>query len=182
MRTELSDGRITIRRVRQEDVPLIFEAARESTGEVYTWLPWCHPDYKIEETADFVARSAAEWEKGESFSFSICDAQTGWYLGGSAINHIVWEYKYANLGYWVRTREAGRGVATAATLLVARFGLEDLGLQRIEIVAAVGNLASQRVAEKTGALKEGVMRKRLLLHGRAHDAVLYSLVAEDFVR
>lgn len=180
MRTELSDGRLTIRRLHTADVPRIFAAARASVNEVYTWLPWCHPDYKIEETADFVARSIAEWDKGEVFNFGMFDTRTGDYLGGSAINHIVQEYKYANLGYWVRTSQAGRGVATAATLLTARFGLEDLGLQRIEIVAAVGNLASQRVAEKAGALKEGVMRKRLLLRGRAHDAVLYSLVAEDF--
>jgi RimJ/RimL family protein N-acetyltransferase len=62
---------------------------------------------------------------------------------------------------------------------MAGFGFRQLGLQRIEIVVATGNHASQRVAEKAGALREGVLRKRLLIHGAAHDAVLYSLVAED---
>ena len=85
----------------------------------------------------------------------------------------------ANLGYWVRTSAARRGVATNATRAVARYGFEELGLQRIEIVAAVRNLPSQRVAEKAGAVREGVLRKRLLIRGEAHDAVLFSLVAED---
>lgn len=87
----------------------------------------------------------------------------------------------ANLGYWVRTSAAGRGVATGATRAVARFGFEQIGLKRIEIVAAVNNLSSQRVAEKAGAVREGVLRKRLLIRGESHDAVLFSLVAEDLV-
>jgi RimJ/RimL family protein N-acetyltransferase len=66
-----------------------------------------------------------------------------------------------------------------ATRLAARFGFEQLGLQRIEIVAAVGNVPSQRVAEKAGATREGVSRKRLLIHGESLDAVLFSLVPED---
>lgn len=84
-----------------------------------------------------------------------------------------------NLGYWVRTSRTRSGVASAATRLIARFGFLSLGLQRLEIVVAVGNQASERVAEKAGATREGVLRKRLLIHGQPHDAVLYSLVAED---
>jgi RimJ/RimL family protein N-acetyltransferase len=86
----------------------------------------------------------------------------------------------ANLGYWVRSSATKRGVASAATRLIARFGFRELGFQRLEIVAATGNGASQRAAEKAGATREGVLRKRLLINGQPHDAVLYSLVAEDF--
>jgi RimJ/RimL family protein N-acetyltransferase len=71
-------------------------------------------------------------------------------------------------------------VASSAARLAARFGLEHLGFQRIEIMAAVGNIGSQRAAEKAGALREAVLRKRLLVKGQPTDAVLYSLVAEDF--
>jgi ribosomal-protein-serine acetyltransferase len=40
-------------------------------------------------------------------------------------------------------------------------------------------MVSQRVAEKSGALREGVLRNRLLLHGKIHDAAMYSLTPED---
>ncbi len=69
--------------------------------------------------------------------------------------------------------------ATRAVRLLARFGFEELGLGRIEIVAAVGNKASQRVAEKAGAHREGVLRRRLCLHDEYHDAVMYSLIPDD---
>jgi RimJ/RimL family protein N-acetyltransferase len=88
-------------------------------------------------------------------------------------------HQFGNLGYWVRTSAAGRGVASKASRLVARFGFEELGLHRIEILAAVSNVASQRVAEKIGAAREGVLRKRLLIRGEPQDAVMFSLVPED---
>ncbi|MEA2205760.1 MAG: hypothetical protein QOE77_2536 [Blastocatellia bacterium] len=46
-------------------------------------------------------------------------------------------------------------------------------------LVAAGNVPSQRVAEKAGAVKEAILRKRIRLHGEPVDAVLYSLVAED---
>jgi RimJ/RimL family protein N-acetyltransferase len=49
-------------------------------------------------------------------------------------------------------------------------------LNRIEILVAVDNLASQRVAAKVGAVREGILRNRLLLHGKIHDAVMFSLI------
>src|SRR3990172_4536404 len=103
----------------------------------------------------------------------------GSYLGGCGLNGIG-EYKFANLGYWVRTSRTKQGVATAATLLLARFGFDELKLNRIEIVVATGNYASQRVAEKAGATREGVLRNRLILKGKpVVDAVMFSLIPKD---
>jgi RimJ/RimL family protein N-acetyltransferase len=79
----------------------------------------------------------------------------------------------------VRTSATGHGIASAAVRLVARFGFLEQGFSRLEILAALGNVASQRVADRAGARREGVLRKRLHIHGQVLDAVLFSLVAED---
>lgn len=179
MRTELSDGRILLRPYRAADVEALYGAVRESIKELSPWMPWAHPDYTIDESRAFITSRDEARAEEEEYGFGVFDVQTGDYLGGVGINHIVRDYRYANLGYWVRTSCTGRGVASGAARLLARFGLEDLGLARIEIVVAVSNLASRRAAEKTGALFEGILRKRLWLHGQPHDAALYSLVAED---
>jgi RimJ/RimL family protein N-acetyltransferase len=84
------------------------------------------------------------------------------------------------LGYWVRSSQTRRDVATTATLLVARFGLEELKLNRVEIFVAAGNVASLRVAEKVGATREGLLRSSLVIHGKVHDAVMFSLIPGDF--
>lgn len=179
MRTELSDDLVRIRRYSADDIALLFEAARESTNEMFAWMPWCHPNYSSEESASFVLSREAAWEQKTDFDYAVFDAGGGRFLGGVALNRFDRDHGFCNLGYWVRSSQTRRGVATAATLLAARIGFEDLKLHRIEIVAAVENLASQRVAERAKAKREGVLRNRLWLHDRSHDAVMYSLVSAD---
>lgn len=179
MRTELSNDVVKIRRYCADDISLLFEAACESTNEMLAWLSWCHPDYTVEESRSFVLSSETAWNEKSRFAFAILDVNSDLFLGGVGLNQINHKNKFANLGYWVRSSQAGRGVATAATLLATEFGFEDLGLNRIEILTAIGNVASQRVAEKAGAKKEGILRSRILLHNRLLDAVMYSLIVAD---
>ncbi|HEX8494037.1 MAG TPA: GNAT family N-acetyltransferase [Pyrinomonadaceae bacterium] len=179
MEADLTDNRIVIRPLRADDVDAVYEAVRESIKEVAPWLPWCHPDYSREETSAFISSLAEEANAAQDYGFAIVDAETNAFLGGIGINQINHIHRIGNLGYWVRTSCTRRGVAASAARQMARFGFRELGLLRLEIVVAIGNHASQRVAEKAGATREGILRKRLLIHGQSHDAVLYSLVAED---
>jgi ribosomal-protein-serine acetyltransferase len=179
MRTELSNDVVKIRRYRDDDILLLFEAARESVNDMFPWMPWCHQNYSLEESGTFVQSREEAWSQKTDFDFTIRDPETDRFLGGVSLNQFNRDHNFANLGYWVRSSSTGRGIATAAALLLARVGFEDLRLHRIEIVVAVGNLASERVAEKMNANREGVLRNRLLLHDRPRDAVMYGLVAAD---
>ena len=179
MSNEFHDGSILIRPYRSEDIEVLFAAVRESLNELSRWMPWCHAGYAIEETRDFILRMVQAEGDGTDYAFGIFDESSGLFLGGTGVNQISQLHRYGNLGYWVRTTAAGRGVATNAARLAARFGFENLGLNRIEILAAVDNVPSQRVASKLGAQREGILRRRLWIQGRAHDAVMHSLVRED---
>jgi RimJ/RimL family protein N-acetyltransferase len=177
---ELTGEGLLLRTYREGDAPLLFEAVRESIAEVSQWLPWCHENYSIEESREFVASRAGAAEGDEHYSFAVFESSNpDRLLGGVGLNFINRIHQFGNLGYWVRTSAAGHGIATRATRLAARFGFEQLGLHRIEIVAAVNNVASLRVAESAGAVREAVLRQRLLIHGQSQDAVMFSLVRED---
>ncbi|MBA2620162.1 MAG: GNAT family N-acetyltransferase [Acidobacteria bacterium] len=158
---------------------MLFEAARESVNEMFAWLSWCHPNYTVEESRSFVVSSETAWNQKSGFGFAVFDANSDLFFGGVGLNSLNTKNNFANLGYWVRSSQTGRGIATAATLLAAKFGFEDLGLSRIEILTAIENVASRRVAEKAGAKKEGILRSRILLHNRPLDAIMYSLIAAD---
>jgi ribosomal-protein-serine acetyltransferase len=175
----LADGDILVRPVQLDDAEALFEAVRESIPEVSPWLPWCHENYAIEETREFLRSRVDPEQSEESYSFGIFDQTSKRFLGGVGLNFINRVHQIANLGYWVRTSAIGKGSASKATRLVARFGFAELGLQRIEIIAAVSNIASQRVAEKVGAVRECVARDRLLINGKRHDAVVFSLLPKD---
>jgi len=179
MQATFSSGNIGIRRYRMEDVDALFTAARESVRELSVWMPWCSDGYSRAESEAFVQSRDAEWDRGEHYSFVIYDTSSGQFLGSVGLNFINRIHQFANLGYWVRTSHTRRGVATTAARLAAGFGLRELGFNRLEIVAAAGHVASQRVAKKVGAHCEGVLRKRLVIHEKIHDAVIFSLLAED---
>lgn len=177
----LTNGIITLRPYQTSDVEPLYQAARESIPEVSVWMPWCHPDYTIEESKEFIEKLPEQWEKGTGYGFAITDTDTGLYLGGCGIGRIQPDWGGANLGYWVRTSHTKKGVATAVTLLLARFAFNELKLNRVEIIVAIDNIASLRVAEKAGAVKEGVLRNGLTINGRPHDAVMFSLIPQDFI-
>jgi ribosomal-protein-serine acetyltransferase len=174
--------KIGIRRYQLDDAPGLYEAARESIADIYPWMKWCHPDYSIEDSRSWVPLAVADWEAGAAYDFVVYDLDTGRFLGAVGINQINRLHNFANLGYWIRSSAAGHGLAPQAVRLCARFGFEELKLQRIEIVAAVGNTRSQRVAEKAGATREGVLRRRLNIDGTWHDAVMFSLLPGDFTQ
>lgn len=175
----LSDGVIGLRRFTLDDVPRLFIAVHESMPQLSAWMVWAHPDYSLEESSAFVSKCAPGWEKGEQYSFAIVDVHNGEFLGSVGLSAVNRAHGFANLGYWVRAGKLRHGVATSATRMAARFSFENLGFNRVELVVPTANVASQRVAEKAGAKREGILRKRLRLNGAFHDAFVYSLVAED---
>jgi ribosomal-protein-serine acetyltransferase len=80
----------------------------------------------------------------------------------------------------VRSSRHGEGIAGCAAKLAARFGFEHAGLVRAEIVIAVGNEKSIRVAEKVNAHYEGILLNRMVVGKSVFDAHMYSLLPSDF--
>jgi len=173
------DGSLIVRRCQPSDAGPVYDAVRESIAEVSPWMPWCRRDYSLADSETWFESRADAWGKGAEYDFVIVDRSTGLPLGICGLNHIDRDNRFANLGYWVRTSRTRRGVATAAVPLVAGFGFLELNLNRIEVVVASDNVASQRVAEKVGALREGIVRRRLVVREKVYDAVMFSLLPED---
>ena len=168
---------IRIRPYSVADAQVVWEAAMESSAALLPWMAWFHTGYHLRETRSWLEMQVAAFRLGTSYEFAIVSDDAR-YLGGCGINQIDPLNRRANLGYWVRTSEAGRGVATAAAQLATAWTFKHTDLVRLEIVAAVENVASQRVAERAGAQREGVLRSRLFVRGRFQDAVVFSLVKE----
>jgi RimJ/RimL family protein N-acetyltransferase len=172
---------IRIRPYTLADARDVFAAARESFTELNPWMPWCHPDYCLEESIAWLEVQVAAFQQGTAYEFAMISPD-GRFLGGCGLNQIDQLNKRANLGYWVRSTATRRGAATSAVNLLRTWGFQHTDLRRFEVLVAAGNIASQRVAEKAGAVREGTLRCRLLLHGVHHDAAVYSFVAAAWPR
>jgi RimJ/RimL family protein N-acetyltransferase len=95
------------------------------------------------------------------------------------VKRTDWRARTTEIGYWVAPWGRNLGLATEATAAIARWVLVDCGFERLELRAATGNIASQRVAEKAGFVREGVARNAGITHGGRVDLVVFSLTRAD---
>lgn len=139
----LHDDAIVLRPPEARDAAAITAAVQDPDIPRFTMVP---SPYTIDDAAAFIERSGAWWHSGDAAPFVIVDATTGTLLGSVGVHDVGLESSSAHVGYWVAVEARGRGVATRALRLVARWALEDLGLPRVEVYVFVENERSQRVA------------------------------------
>jgi ribosomal-protein-serine acetyltransferase len=156
-------------------LPLTVSAVRESEGGVGRWLPWCH-DYSLFDAVKWFSECADRQQAGVGYDLGIFSADGLELQGGVAINQIRREHQVGNLGYWVRTSRQRQGIGAEALARMVGFGLQELGLERLEIVTATSNIPSRALAEKIGARFECIAPHRLRIRDELHDAAIYAIV------
>jgi RimJ/RimL family protein N-acetyltransferase len=98
--------------------------------------------------------------------------------GGGTLHHLDWQRLQGEIGYWLFPEARGRGTATKTARLLAEHGFA-LGLGRIEARVNIGNTASERVLERAGFTREGVLRSMALRSGHRVDQTLFSLLPDE---
>ena len=166
----------SIRPYQLEDIDAVYAMADESREHVARWMEWMTPDYSLDHAAKWVEFAIGAWERGDAYEHVIVD-ETGALVGSCGLNHVDRQCDLCNLGYWVRASRLGEGAARQAALLLRDFAFNELGLNRLEIVVAVGNEFSRRVALSTGAVDEGILAMRIKVGGGVmHDAHMHALL------
>ena len=171
---------VAIRQFKESDAKEFQAAVLESVEHLSKWLPWCTPDYSIQDATDWANSASQSWTAGTDYRFLVEDAKTGRILGSVGINQVVAQHKRGNLGYWVRKSAINQGICTRAARLVVLYAFETLGFQRLEIHVHTNNDASNAVAAKLGGVYEGTFRNKLVYRGQSLPAKCYSIVPADY--
>ncbi len=168
---ELRDGSVVLREWTFDDVPAIEAACQDP--EISYWLPLVPSPYTRADAETYVRECLVSGD--DRRPFAIVDAETAELLG--SIDMGVNRMRTGHIGYWIAAPARGRGVCTRALRLLARYALDELRLERLALLTDPDNVASQRVAEKVGFRREGVLRSHLLHpDGRRRDSVMFSLL------
>jgi RimJ/RimL family protein N-acetyltransferase len=178
MRDRLTDGRIAVRAYRPGDERGLSEAIRESIPELARYYLVFPTDFGVQHAKEWVDACIANRDEGRSYHHVIESVPGGTFLGECGIE-LDLPNKNAEIGYWVRSNHTRQGVATAAARLVAQLAFEDLGLIRLEISTRSDNVASRRVAEKVGAVLEGVLRSKTMTPSGPVDCLMYGLLPHE---
>lgn len=180
---QIETDRLILRRFHKRDISALEESVRSSLADLNEWLPWAHMDYTRDDAVAFVRDSIQAWREEKAFDFAIRPREDlERHLGNISIWQTSRTGRIGEIGYWIRTDLTGHGYATEATRALMRVGYETLGLHKVTLRIAVGNRGSERVAEKLGFTREGLLREELLIRGNWMDHTLYSMLEGEFRR
>jgi len=165
----LGDGVVTLRLPDERDLEAIERALA---------------DPEISRAFDRLGMSAVEildwnrrrWSEGAAATFAICSGSD------RCVGHVfvnLGESGRASVGYWLLPEGRGRGLATLAVKLISKWAFDALGVERMALLTEPWNEASQRVAERAGFTREGVLRSYAVVNGRRVDHVSFSLLSGE---
>jgi ribosomal-protein-serine acetyltransferase len=167
--------RCSIVPVRREHGPAIWRAVEASLPELRRWMIWAVNATEKDSHA-YAEGGARENAERSSFNFVIQldDEEVAGVISLMRGERIL---GFLEAGYWLRSDLAGKGLMTEALRAVCDFGFEIVDLHRIELRAALDNVASRRVAEKVGFEERGILRECTFMDGRYVDAAVYDLLS-----
>ena len=172
----LADDTIRLRPWSVDDVEPAHRATQDPLIPRFTRVP-------AGQTQDGVRLFLATLEParaaGRSLGLVIADTGTGELLGSVGLLGFDWDERRCEIGYWLAPWGRGRGAATRAVRLLSPWALRELGVARVALHTTPDNEASQRVAERAGFTREGVLRSFEERDGRRLDVVVFSLLPSD---
>jgi RimJ/RimL family protein N-acetyltransferase len=173
----LTDGVVLLRPWRDSDVEQMVEACRDPEIPLWTAVPdpYTQADARAWVRGDPVAGQPA----GDGVSFAVAEPDDDARLLAAMSIQRIFRGRSGEIGYWTAPWARGRGVMTRAVQLLARWSFAEFGLRRIELVIAVENDASNRVAEKAGFTNEGVLRQYRENKGIWRDHYMWSLLRNE---
>ncbi len=175
--TPLRDGPTILRGWRDSDALALIAACQDPQIVRWTRVP---APYGEAEARSYQLTREAAMRVGAMAPFAIADADAeDRLLGSISLMRFVWEDARGEVGYWLAPGARGDGHATRAVRLICAWGFQALRLARIELLAATGNPASQRVAERTGFRREAVLRSHTLGATGRQDMVAFGLLADE---
>lgn len=174
----LTDGAVLLRPWTQYDVPFVVAACQDP--DVSRYSPVIAFPYTEADAVGWFESHEPTRLAGDGLDFAVVHADSGDRLGaiGLQINALL---NTAEVGYWLAREARGRGYITSAMRAVALWVFGELRVARLELTTDPNNLASQRVAERCGFRREGLLRSHMLIRhsGQRRDSLVYGLLPDE---
>lgn len=157
----LSHGLIALRPVRESDIEEIYWACQDPLIPRFTTVPspytMTHAKFFVEEQEP--ARFASKSELLFVITHGYGDDEK--FCGLISFHSVSLGNHAAEIGYWMAAPARGKGIATAAVKMITEYGLQTMGLRRIEALVDVDNEASRALLLSAGYQLEGIMRQKV---------------------
>lgn len=179
---KLLTDRTVVRCYDPKDAPLVQESVVRNKAHLAPFMGWAlREPITIDERVNQLRNFRGRFDLEDDFFYGIF-APDGSFLGSTGL-HPRCGPRGIEIGYWIDQAHAGRGIITEVAAALAKHALLDLGLERVEIHCDPENHPSNRIAEKLGFTREGVLRRRFPYTEHVlRDVVHWTLFRDDVGR
>ena len=170
----LATSRVKLRLFRLDDAVAVAAACRDPSIPAFTMMA---ADLTEQDARQWIAGGLEWWPLGIA-RFAITLPPDDVCVGQMGV-HFDAPLRRAEAFYWLAPQARGRGIATEALELVVAWAFQTNEVVRLQLVTHVGNVASQRVAERCGFQREGILRAWQPVKTTQPDVVMWSRLATD---
>ena len=161
------------------DTDAVVEACTDP--ETQRFIPYMPRNYTYKDADEFIRRAGRNLADGRAIGMAITPSELQPAIGSITLH--AGEPWHWYIGYWMTPAYRGRGITSAAVREYSLWAFADYpSLVRLSLFTMPDNAASQRVAERAGFTREGLLRSWDDSAGTPEDVVLYSLVRTDLQR
>ena len=159
------------------------EAVSSSYEHLKTFMPWAKPHQSVEESERLCREFRGKYLCASDFVIGIWLPDDSRLIGGCGfhLREGPLEMRAAEIGMWIRGDAAYKGMGTSVLKQLLRWGFSEWPWLRLSWRCSGFNKASQRVAEKAGMAREGVLRSYAVgPDGTRHDTVCYAALKGEW--
>lgn len=169
---------IELRQFEWQDAETLFSVVGRNREHLRQWLPWVDQTGSADDIRRFISRVVAQFESGFGPNCGIW--VKGALAGAIGCHTIDRANQSCSLGYWIETGHQGKGTITQCCRRLLDCLFDELGLHRVEIRCATGNLRSCAIPRRLGFSHEGVLREAEWVNDRWLDLNLWAMLEQDW--
>lgn len=172
------DSDIELRSLELSDVQDMFQTINAQREYLGKWLPFIAYTKEMKDTEAFV-RSVVEASE-DKFEYVFTIRENNSFVGLIGFKDTDRLNHKTEIGYWLSEHHQKKGIITRSVSKLCQWAFDELGMNRIQIKCAVGNMPSKNIPIKLGFRLEGIERQgELLTSGEFTDLEVYSRLKSD---
>ncbi len=173
----LCTDRLRLRPFNDSDADSLF--ALHSNAHVLRYWdapPWSEPA----RAEQFITACRQMAERGTGTRLAVERASDEAFIGWCSLSRWNPDFRSASMGYCLDDQAWGHGYATEAARALLQWAFDMLDLNRVQAETDTRNVASARVLEKLGFVREGTLREDCVVNGEVSDSWVYGLIRRQW--
>ncbi len=173
---EFLTERLRIRAPRPGDGALVNAAISESFAELTRWMPWAATLPTATQSELWARRAAVDYASRTDLPMLLFSRVDDSFIGATGLHRVDWQVPRFEIGYWIRTPLAGRGLISEAVRSLTLLCFERLAAVRVEIRMDPENVRSRAIPQRLGFTLEGTLRRDTRgANGELRDTCIYAM-------